>query len=355
MSFSPMVGLEYRLFLEDVPYPIWMGPVPGLDALVIASKDGRLWIYERGVLRSEPYLDLRDAVRNDGEQGLLGVAFAPDHADSGRLFLHYTATDGSTTLAEFTSSGGIVDPTTEQVVFQVSQPARNHNGGHIAFGPEGYLYMALGDGGASNDRFGNGQNTESTLGALLRFDISTPGVAAPAAGNPFAAEEIWSVGLRNPWRFDIDFETGLIVIADVGQNLYEEVSVASVVEPGINYGWPITEGLHCFSPRTDCDTAGLTLPVLEIAHGDGGTCSVTGGVVYRGLAIPELAGHYLFSDYCGGYLRTLALDGSGADPVDWTEQVGVAGRVVSFGTDADGEVYVLTAGGDILQIAAARS
>ena len=236
------------------------------------------------------------------------------------------------------------------IVFRIDQPAANHNGGMIEFGPDGFLYVGLGDGGRSNDAFGNGQNPASALGVLLRFDVSAPGIAAPAPGNPFAVPEVWFIGLRNPWRFSIDPVSGLILIAAVGQNAFEEISAALLSEPGVNYGWPITEGLHCFRPRSGCDVDGLTLPVWEVAHGDAGTCSITGGVVYRGAAIPALVGHYLFSDFCGGYLRSIPVEGAFETAVDWTEQVGDASRVVSFGTDSEGEVYVLNSDGDILKI-----
>lgn len=362
-ALAPLQSLVYRKVAE-VDFPIDLAPLPGSGLLVIASKEGRLWLHGGEGLRSEPFLDIRDRVRNRGEQGLLGMAFSPDYPDSGRLFLHYTALDGDTVLAEYTAEGGAVDPDTEAVLWRVGQPAGNHNGGTIAFGPDGYLYMGLGDGGGAGDRFGHGQNGQTPLGALLRFDVSAPGALSPAPGSPFPVPEVWAVGLRNPWRFTIDFPSGLIVIADVGQDLFEEVSVAPAAAAGLNYGWPITEGRHCFRPASGCDAAGLTLPVLEVEHGDAGTCSITGGVVYRGAEIPELYGHYLFSDYCGGYLRSFPVDAfAGAAPpysplaeptLDWTGQVGVPGQVSSFGVDAAGEVYVLVSEGRVLRLEARR-
>lgn len=353
-SSGPLVSLAYEQFARDVPFPVFLTPLPGTGLLIIASKEGRLWIHDGVDLRDEPFLDIRNRVRDNQEQGLLGVAFSPDFAESGRFFVHYTGAGGETVLAEFRAAGMMAEADTEVVVYQLDQPARNHNGGMIEFGPDGFLYMGLGDGGGSNDRFGNGQNFDTPLGALLRFDTAVPGKVTPAAGNPFPALEVWSVGLRNPWRFSIDHQSGLILIADVGQGSFEEISVARLSEPGLNYGWPITEGLHCFRPSSACEIAGLTLPVLEVARGDGGTCSITGGVVYRGSLIPELYGHYLFSDFCGGYLRSFPLEGGFDQPTDWTDQVGDAGSVTSFGVDAGGEVYVLNSAGVIWRIVAIR-
>ncbi|MDE0375642.1 MAG: PQQ-dependent sugar dehydrogenase [bacterium] len=351
-TLPPLRSLAYRE-VANLPFPIDLAPVPGTSLLAIASKEGRVWLYGAGGLAGAPFLDISDRVRNRGEQGLLGFAFHPDYPDSGRLFVHYSALNGDTVLAEYTVADGAVDAE-GAVLFRLAQPAANHNGGTIAFGPDGYLYVGLGDGGGANDQFGHGQNERTPLGALLRFDVSVPGIASPAPGNPFPAPDVWSIGLRNPWRFVIDHPSGLIVIADVGQNLFEEVSVAPVAAGGLNYGWPITEGLHCFDPPSDCDASGLTLPVLEISHADSGTCSITGGVVYRGAEIPELYGHYLFSDYCGGYLRSFPIEEPFDEPHDWTDQVGNAGQVVAFGTDHAGEVYVLTASGSVLRLEADR-
>jgi hypothetical protein len=351
-TLAPLERLRY-VEVATVGYPIHAEPYPGSDRMAIASKEGTVWLWDEDGVDPVPLLDITDRVRDRGEQGLLGLAFAPDYPESGRIFAHYTALDGDTVLAEFLEDGGQVDPV-GTVLWRTPQPAANHNGGMILFGSDGYLYMGLGDGGGAGDRYGHGQNDRSPLGALLRFDVSEPGLAIPAAGNPFPASEVWAIGLRNPWRFTIDEPSGTVIIADVGQNLFEEVSVAPVNAAGLNYGWPITEGLHCFDPPSGCDASGITPPVLEIPHTDSGTCSITGGVVYRGSAIPELAGHYLFSDYCGGYLRSFPVEGPFDDPTDWTDQVGNAGQVVAFGTDHAGEVYLLTASGSVLRLVAER-
>jgi hypothetical protein len=199
----------------------------------------------------------------------------------------------------------------------------------IQFMPDGRLLLGLGDGGGGGDRFGNGQNPDTLLGGLVSLDVD---------GDP--SPTLYAMGLRNPWRFWID--DTVIYIADVGQNAYEEISVSEPLEPGRNYGWPIFEGLHCYA-TAECDGAGLVAPVLEVEHGDAGTCSITGGVVYRGAAIPQLDGHYFYSDYCGGYLRSfLHADGEATELRDWTEQVGVPGGVSGFGVDGAGEMYVTT-------------
>jgi glucose/arabinose dehydrogenase len=280
-------------------------------------------------------LDINDQVRNDGEQGLLAIAVHPEHLD--RLFVHYSANDGDTVVSEFGWDGSAWGDQRE--LLRLDQPARNHNGGMIQFGPDGRLYLGLGDGGGANDRFGNGQNRDTLLGGLVAIDVDD------------ATSELFSFGLRNPWRFWI--EDDLIYVADVGQNAFEEVSV-SALSSGTNYGWPITEGLHCFRPSSGCDTTGQTLPILEVQHGDGGTCSITGGVVYRGSLIPEIQGHYFYSDFCGGYLRSFRFDGGEAvDRSDWTEQVGRVGSVASFGVGVEREMYVLTTGA-VLRVVAER-
>jgi glucose/arabinose dehydrogenase len=322
-TLPPLESLAYEEMVA-VDFPIQMVPWgPGLE--LVATKDGQVWVYDGSGLPETPILDISGQVRNQGEQGLLSLAVHPEDTD--RVFVHYSSNDGSTVVSELTWDGAsLVD---ETVLLTLGQPARNHNGGMLQFGPDGHLYLGLGDGGGSNDRFDNAQNTDTLLGSLTRLDVD--GGSDPV---------LWQYGLRNPWRFWIDSD--LIYIADVGQNAFEEVNVGVPAE-GVNYGWPITEGLHCFRPPSGCDTTGLTLPVIEVSHGDAGTCSITGGLVYRGEQIPEIGGHYFYSDYCGGYLRSFVYEnGEVVEEVDWTAQVGVAGRVVSFGLDGEGEMYVLT-------------
>jgi glucose/arabinose dehydrogenase len=299
---------------------------PGADTSYLATKSGRVWTLTGQELSTAPILDISGRVQDNGERGLLALALPP--GDPNHIFVHYSDANGATTVSRFTvRADATIDPNSEQIVFTVAQPAGNHNGGWIQFGPDGRLYLGLGDGGGANDQFGNGQ-ADTMLAGLVQIDPDT------------GKSTKYAKGLRNPWRFWID--DSLLYIGDVGQGDYEEVDVARL-EPDHNFGWSITEGLHCFSPRSGCDTAGLTLPVVEIAHGDSGACSITGGVVYRGARIPELDGRYFYSDYCGGYLRSFVFaDGRATDPIDFTDQVGTPGSVVSFGVDGHGEMYVLT-------------
>ena len=326
-TLPPLSALAYEE-VARLDFPVQMIPRPGTALSYVASRDGRIWLYDGEVVADTPVLDISDRVRSGGEQGLLSIALHPD--DPTRLFAHYSDNDGDTVVSEFSMpSESSADPGTERVLLTVDQPASNHNGGMIQFGPDGLLYLGLGDGGGANDQFGNAQNRDTLLGGLVTLTVE---------GDP--SPTLFAYGLRNPWRFWIEGET--IYIADVGQGSFEEVSVTELA-PDLNYGWPITEGLHCFSPSSGCDTGGITLPLIEVEHGDSGTCSITGGLVYRGQAIPEIAGHYFYSDYCGGYLRSFRYEnGSVVDQTDWTGQVGNAGDVTSFGVDPAGELYLTT-------------
>lgn len=317
---APLRALGYEAVAE-ADFPIVLTARPGDDVALLAERAGRVYRFDGRV--GDLVLDIGDRTTVDGERGMLGMARHPE--DDGRLFVHYTDRDGDTVVAEYAMGDDLVaDASSERILVQVGQPASNHNGGMIQFGPDGALYLGLGDGGGGGDPFGNGQNPDTLLGGIVRIDVET-GEAV-----------LWHMGLRNPWRFWIDGED--VWIGDVGQNSYEEVDLAPITEQGVNYGWPVTEGLHCYE-SPDCDTSGFAMPIVEVARGDGGACSITGGVVYRGAAIPELDGRFLFSDFCGGFLRST--DRSG-EVTDHTGDVGVPGQVVSFGVDGSGEVYVLT-------------
>ena len=304
--------------------------------------------------RSDVFLDVRARVSRDGnEEGLLGLAFAPAFADNGRFYVYYSAADPRrSVLSRFeVDSDGLADTGSEEVLLEVEQPFPNHNGGMIAFGPDGMLYVALGDGGLAGDPFGNGQNSGTLLGAILRIDTEQAAPGAPyaiPADNPFVGEagargEIWAYGLRNPWRFSFDRETGDLWTGDVGQNLLEEVNI---VRRGANYGWNVMEGSRCFRAAS-CDTDDLQAPVAEYDHGRG--CSVTGGYVYRGQRQSQLEGVYLYADFCSGRIWGLRHDGGNV-----TEQGELANapfEISSFGEDTAGEVYVLGFDGGIYTIA----
>lgn len=325
-TLAELRKLSYEL-VADVDFPVQVIPGPEDEIAYVVAKAGIVHALVDGQLQADPVLNISDLVRDSGEQGLLAAVVHPN--DPTLLFVHYSGGSGETVLSEYQlTSPLLADRATARVLLTLDQPASNHNGGMIQFSEDGRLIIALGDGGGANDRFGNGQDTSTLLGGLTAVDVDS------------GETELFAHGLRNPWRFWID--DGSIYIADVGQGSYEEVSVVAF-EPGHNFGWPIMEGLHCFSPSSGCDMSGLVLPVVEVSHSDSGTCSISGGVVYRGVQIPEIEGRYFYSDYCGGYLRSFVfVDGEATEMKDWTEQVGIPGRVTGFGTDPAGEMYVTT-------------
>jgi glucose/arabinose dehydrogenase len=296
-------------------------------------------------------------VVTDVEQGLLGIEFSPD---GGTLYVSYSlAPDGDSRVDAYTMAGDEVDTGSRRELLAVEQPYANHNGGDLAIGPDGYLYIGLGDGGSGGDPEGNGQDTQVLLGKILRVDPDRPADGKEygiPADNPFAdgadgAPEVWLYGVRNPWRFSFDAETGDLWIADVGQESIEEIDLLPAADgggKGANLGWNEMEGAHPFEDGTNPD--GGVLPLFEFDHGDGG-CAVTGGVVYRGTAIPELAGAYLFTDYCDGRLRGVrAGDGQVVEEHTFDAE---GTELVSFGEDAEGEVYVLSLDGTIYRVEAA--
>lgn len=295
--------------------------------------------------------DLTDVVLFGGERGLLGLAFHPDFGSNRLAYVNYTERrTGETVIEQYrVEQGGMFDLSSRVEILRVHQPASNHNGGMIAFGPRGNLWIGMGDGGGRDDQFGNGQRADTLLGAMLRIRVGVGGgnVYEIPPDNPFfdgveGRPEVWAIGVRNPWRFALDGDD--VWIADVGQRRIEEVNVASATEPGLNFGWSIIEGSECFRTTT-CDASELVLPIVEYPHSEG--CSVTGGVVYRGSAIPELAGHFLYSDYCSGFLRSVSRDG---DAHDWTDSTGALGNVAGFGVGGDGEVYILTLSGTVMKL-----
>ena len=355
---GPPVGTGARLqeIVSGLSSPLYLASPPGDAArLFIVEQTGAIRIMKDGVLLTDPFIDLSPRISTGGERGLLGLAFDPDYATTGRFIVHYTDIAGNTTLSRFQVSGNpdVADPASELVILTASQPFANHNGGQVAFGPDGFLYLALGDGGGSGDPDNRGQDLSDLLGSILRMDVRSTEPYTVPADNPFvqsSAPEVWSYGLRNPWRFSFDRATGDLYVADVGEGQWEEINVSTAVDgggKGVNYGWNIMEGTHCFREAA-CDRTGLTLPVFEYGHGEG--CSITGGYVYRGSAIPALQGHYFYADFCQGWVRSLRYsEGTVTDQTDWPS-LAPGGSVLSFGEDAAGELYVLDQGGRVSRV-----
>jgi glucose/arabinose dehydrogenase len=351
------LSLAAELVVSGVPDPVDLRSPPGDERLFVVEQGGRIRIVRDGALLDEPFLDLGGLVSTGGsEQGLLSMAFHPGYASNGWFFVNYTDVGGDTRVVRYTVSTDPdqADPSSGSLVLQVQQPFGNHNGGHILFGPDGMLYVAMGDGGDGGDPEGNGQNPATLHGALLRLDVDGGEPYGIPADNPFvgdldARDEIWAWGLRNPWRISFDPPTGMLYVADVGQDRWEEVNAVPASQPGLNYGWNVMEGPECFA--TDpCDTTGLVLPVLSYRIGAEG-CAIIGGGVYRGSGIPDLVGHYFYSDFCGGWLRSFRLDGGEAvDEEEWP--VGDLGRILSMGVDSAGELYLLSLaqGGSVFRL-----
>lgn len=356
-SASAEQALELRLtsVAEGFESPTGIAQAgDGSGRLFILEQAGTIRIVEDTAVPDTPFLDLTDRVGSRAnEQGLLGLAFHPDYAENGDFFVHYSDLEGDTVIARFQVSDdpNIADPGSEQIILQVDQPAANHNGGQLAFGPDGYLYIGLGDGGGGGDTYGNAQNLGTLLGSILRIDVDGGEPYGVPADNPFINEpnarpEIWAFGLRNPWRFSFDRAGGDLYIADVGQSEYEEVNHQSANSTGgENYGWPILEGTHCFEEEP-CEQPGLTPPIAEYDHDDG--CSVTGGYVYRGATWPALDGVYIFGDYCSGLIWGLAPVGN-----DLEMQLLLESdlTISAFGEGEDGELYLVDhAGGGLYAI-----
>lgn len=332
--------------------PVYLTAPEGDLRLFVVEQGGRIRIIEDGQVQEPPFLDLTALTDADGERGLLSMAFHPDYATNGYVYVNYTDNVGTTVVERYTRGAGpgTADPASAVTLLEVPQPYANHNGGQLQFGPDGMLYIGMGDGGSGGDPEENGQDPETLLGSLLRIDVDAGSPYAIPSDNPFAGggglPEIWAIGLRNPWRFSFDESAGTLFVADVGQNRLEEINAVEASAAGLNYGWNTMEGTECYASAS-CETDGLTIPVHEYTHDDG--CSVTGGYVYRGTAVAGVAGHYFYSDYCAGWLRSFQLTGGQAtDHTEW--DVADVGRITSFGRDANGEVYVLTSGGRVYRI-----
>lgn len=350
--------LELQPFVSGLARPVLLTFAPG-DArkrlFVLEQHDGKIRIVENGKVAPKPFLTIT-GLSDGNEQGLLGLAFHPKFAQNGKLYINYTADDKDTHIVEYrvsASNPDAVDPSTRREIAEIDQPYSNHNGGGILFGPDGKLYAGMGDGGSAGDPKRAGQDPKQLLAKMLRFDVDA---ATPAP-------EIVHMGLRNPWRFWFDGPTNALYIADVGQNKWEYVFVVRADGGKHNFGWNVVEGNHCYNAAS-CDRTGFTPPVADYPHDQG--CSITGGIVYRGKAIPELVGRYFYADYCTGLLRSFTWTPDPSSPTakgfirehwDWKAKLdrkAVLQEVSSFGVDADGEMYLLSLRGSIYKLAPRR-
>jgi glucose/arabinose dehydrogenase len=356
-GFADPGGLEWVQVARGFNQPIGISHASdGSGRLFVIEQAGRIRILRAGEVLNEPFLDIRDRVGSDAsERGLLGLAFHPSYHENGYFYVNYTDRSGSTVIARFQVSGDNPDralPDSEQRLLHVPQPYGNHNGGVTKFGPDGYLYIGLGDGGSGGDPQNNGQSLDSLLGAVLRIDVNSGDPYAIPPDNPFingeGQPEIWAYGLRNPWRFSFDRLTGDLYIGDVGQNSFEEINFQPAKAPGgANYGWNIMEAFDCFS-ASSCDQTGLTLPVFSYPTRFEGSCAVTGGYVYRGASLMEWHGTYIFGDFCSGLVWGLKQVSQG----EWEDQVlfRTGFRITSFGEDERGELYLADYAGGIYQL-----
>jgi len=364
-QLMPAWGAEIQL---DDAFPLLsftrpvdlQAPGDGSSRLFVVEQRGVIYVFDNSssVGSKSVFLDIQSQVEDSGnEEGLLGLAFHPDYAESGYFYVDYTASvPDRSVISRFKVSDtnpDSADPASEFVLLEVAQPYSNHNGGQLGFGPDGYLWISLGDGGSGGDPEGNGQDPTTLLGSILRIDPDTSGGSLnygippdnPFVGNPDGyREEIYAYGLRNPWRFSFDAVTGRVWAGDVGQNAYEEIDI---IESGKNYGWNIMEGFHCYG-GSPCDTTGLTLPVWEYDHSDSGGYSITGGYVYQGDSLPGIEGLYIYADYVSGRIWSLDYDGTG--PAVNRELLDTSLNISSFGTDAAGEIYLCAFDGHIYRL-----
>ena len=345
---------DFTLKLQEVASgltnPVYVTSPPGDSRLFIVEQPGRIRILDNGQLLATPFLDIASRVSSGGERGMLSVAFHPQYATNGFFYVYFTGTGGEIRIERFTrTNASQANAASAKVILTVAHPRSNHNGGLATFGPDGMLYLGLGDGGGGGDPDLNGQNRTTLLGKLLRIDVNSGDPYAIPAGNPFvgqsnARQEIWAMGLRNPWRYAFDQVTGRLYLADVGQDAIEEVNVVTATRAGVNYGWNVLEGSSCYNAAA-CSKSGFEIPVLEYNHSNN-QCSVTGGFVYRGSAIPEITGVYFYADYCAGWVKSFTYsNGAATDQRDWN--LGNVGSVTSFGVDAAGELYLTSSNGRV--------
>lgn len=354
----PAYSVSLKLIASDLEAPVGMAVAnDGTNRLFVIEQQGLVRIIKNGNVLPDPFLDLTALVDHGSsfysEKGLLGIAFHPQYVSNGKFYVYYSAAttvkgmDHKSVIAEYTRSAANADAAnqTGRVILEIQEPESNHNGGCLQFGPDGYLYIGVGDGGGAGDKHGstgNGQNMQTLLGKILRIDINTPSGYQTPPDNPFvgtqAKAEIFALGLRNPWRFSFDRKTGNLFCGDVGQNEWEEVNL---IEKGKNYGWRIMEGNHCYEPPVNCNHSGLVMPIAEYDHAEGK--SITGGYVYRGSASADMNGKYVFADWTGKFFMLSV----GAASVAWDRYLltlkNFSGEfyVNSFGEDERGELYVL--------------
>ena len=328
----PSSALKLTPVVTGLSSPLYLTAPAGDKRLFIVEQPGRIRVVKNGQLLAQPYLDIRSKLTSGGERGLLGLAFHPSFATNGFFYVNYTDRDGDTRIERYHAAprADVAEAGSGTLVLSIDQPFSNHNGGMLLFGPDGMLWIGTGDGGSGGDPQGNGQNRNTLLGKMLRIDVNGGSPYAIPANNPFVGQagsrgEIWATGLRNPWRYAFDRVDGMLYIADVGQNRWEEIHAVPATRAGVNYGWKIMEGRHCFGSGA-CNQSGLDIPVLEYGRAEG--CSITGGFVYRGAAIPGIRGHYFYSDYCTGFLKSFRLvNGAAAQQQTWG--VGSIGSVLS--------------------------
>jgi glucose/arabinose dehydrogenase len=355
------LGLE--VVVEGLERPVqFVDANDGSGRFFVVEQVGTIRILRDGELAAEPFLDIADLVSRGSEQGLLSMALHPEFSENGVFFIDYTDTDGDTQIERWTTLAGDpdrADPDSVETLLTVDQPYPNHNGGLLLFGPDGYLYVGLGDGGSGGDPEGHAQDLSTLLGSILRIDVNAPdgdlpyGIPEenPLVGEEDARPEIWVWGLRNPWRFSFDRETGDLYIGDVGQGSYEEISIFPAGSDRRNFGWDIMEGPECYA-EPSCDGSGLEMPIFAYTQEVGG-CSVIGGYVYRGEAVPALRGVYLLADYCSGLLWGVGRGDNGEWLASAPMETGT--RISSFGEDAAGELYVVDLGGAVSKVVGERS
>lgn len=353
------VNLRLEQIASGFAAPVYVTSPPGDSRLFVVEQNGRVRVILNGQVLSTAFIDVVDKIAFGGETGLLSVAFHPQFATNGFAYVFYTSNNSQIRVERYTvsSNPNVANPSSAKLILSLPRTRLNHNGGLAMFGPDGMLYLGIGDGGGGGDPDRNGQDINTLQGSLLRVNVDGGDPYSIPSGNPFAGRndakgELWAIGLRNPWRFSFDRVGGNLYVADVGQDRLEEINIVPSTRAGVNYGWNVMEASTCFQ-ASSCNRTGLEVPIVEYDHA-GGNCSVTGGFVYRGSAIPEIAGHYFYGDYCGGWVRSFRFaNGTANDAKEWS--FGDVGAVTSFGEDSSGELYITTGEGRVYKIVKSAS